>query len=85
MSNSPNFKKLQNEDDGVISLLSLRISRLERENRGLRATVSRLRKTDLASENERLRGKVRELETLHWLDQSVIVRYRRIIGEMEGE
>ena len=83
--NNPNYKKLQAEDDGVINLLGLRVSKLERENQGLRATVSRLRKTDLAKENEQLRSRVQELEELHWLDQSVIVRLRRTVGILDGE
>lgn len=73
------------EDDGVIGSLAFRIQRLSNENRKLKASVNKMRKSNLVAENERLNAKVKELEYLHFLDQSEIVRLRRTIGMMDGE
>lgn len=85
MRYSQKIYDMQDEDDSVIGFLAMRVTRLIKENKALKATIARLRKNDLAAENERLNAKVKELEYLHFLDQSEIVRLRRTIGMMDGE
>lgn len=85
MRYSQKIYDMQDEDDSVIGFLAMRVTRLIKENKALKATIARLRKNDLAAENERLNARVKELEYLHFLDQSEIVRLRRTIGMMDGE
>lgn len=62
-----------------------KIKQMEKEMRGLKATISQLQESSSLRRNQLLQQRIQELETLHYLDQSLIVRYRRMIGIMDGE
>jgi hypothetical protein len=85
MTHKQKIHHLRAEDDSLIGVLSLRIRNLVKENNALKASMGKMKKNNLMKQNEYLESRVKELEYLHSLDQSEIVRLRRIIGTMDGE